>query len=39
MIDDNILENDEKYYIDEMYLEVEKILKKRVEEIDNECKW
>lgn len=38
MIDDNISENDEKYYTDEMYLEAEKILKKRAEEIDNERK-
>lgn len=38
MIDDNISENDEKYYTNEMYLEAEKILKKRMEEIENERK-
>lgn len=38
MIDDNISENDEKYYTNEMYLEAEKILKKRDEEIENERK-
>lgn len=38
MIDDNISENDEKYYTNEMYLEAEELLKKREEEIENERK-
>lgn len=38
MIDDNISENNGKYYTNEMYLEAEKLLKKREEEIENERK-
>lgn len=38
MIDDNILENDDKYYINDMYLKVEELLKKREEKIENDCK-
>lgn len=38
MIDDNISENDEKYYTNEMYLEAEELLKKREKEIENERK-
>lgn len=38
MIDDNISENNGKYYTNEMYLEAEELLKKREEEIENERK-
>lgn len=38
MIDDNISENDEKYYTNDMYLEAEKFMKQKEEEIENERK-
>lgn len=36
MIDDNISENNGKYYTNDMYIEAEKILKQREEEIEKE---